>query len=259
MDYWWTRRYGETGPLNKRASTDLNYEDDAGLLSNALSPQGDPVLPNVLVADIGAGAYPAVMNILLALRAREASGEGCYLDISMYDNIFTFMHGPFGVHFGGKRWPEPSGERLTGGWPRYQLYRTKDGRYVAAGCLEQHFWEAFCECIGLPAELRDDFKDQKQTIEAVREIIARETSETWKKRFEGKDVCCSIVATFEEALAEPHLEARDLLRYRTQTPNGEIPALPVPVVPAFRDAATRTYPPLGEANDALLGKPAKAR
>src|SRR5687768_8746098 len=73
--------YGQSGPRAQTAAHDLNYIAETGMLALSAGPDGVPVLPPALIADISGGAYPAVMNILLALRACEKSGRGCKLDV----------------------------------------------------------------------------------------------------------------------------------------------------------------------------------
>jgi crotonobetainyl-CoA:carnitine CoA-transferase CaiB-like acyl-CoA transferase len=227
--------YGQMGPKALVAAHDLNYISTTGLLSLAADESGAPVLPPALIADIGAGTYPAVVNILLALRARDRSGEGTHLDIAMGDHLFGFMHWSLGNGFAEGQWPVPGGELVTGGSPRYHIYRTSDGRYLAAAPLEQRFWDVFCELIELPEALRDDAPDARATTRAVAEIIASRSAEEWQARFEGNDCCCCIVATVEEAVADPHPRARGLFDYEVQAEDGRcLPALPVPVAPQFR-------------------------
>jgi crotonobetainyl-CoA:carnitine CoA-transferase CaiB-like acyl-CoA transferase len=84
--------YGQSGPKAQVAAHDLNYQADAGLLSIAAGADGAPVVPNALVADIAGGAYPAVLNILLALRDRDRTGKGCKLDIAMTDGLLPFVY-----------------------------------------------------------------------------------------------------------------------------------------------------------------------
>ena len=92
-------------------------------------------------------------------------------------------------------WPQPGGELVTGGSPRYQIYPTSDGRFVAAAPLEQKFWETFCGLIGLAPEWRDDARDSAGTQRAVAALIARESADYWRGRFAGQDCCCTIVQT----------------------------------------------------------------
>src|SRR5688500_8282261 len=167
--------YGQTGPRANVAAHDLNYVAESGMLS--LTEQ--PMVPAALLADIAGGAYPAVMNILLALRSRERDGQGCKLDISMSDNLFTFLYWALGEGELGK-WPGAGDALVTGGSPRYQVYRTADDRFVAAAPLEDRFWENFCAALSIP-------KDSSREKVAAR--IASKTSQEWQAIFAGKDVC----------------------------------------------------------------------
>jgi crotonobetainyl-CoA:carnitine CoA-transferase CaiB-like acyl-CoA transferase len=231
------------------AGHDLNYIGDAGLLALSMGPLDRPVVPPALIADIAGGAYPAVMNILLALTERARSGRGRYLDVAMSDNLFTFMYWAIGNGLAAGQWPGNGVDRVTGGSPRYRLYATADDRVVAAAPLEQKFWEEFCEIIGLDPDLRDDRRNQEATARCVAEIIRSETSDTWRKRFAGRDCCCSIVADLREALNDPHVVARGLFSRTLVNETGDrLPALPVPIDSAFRGPADEVLaaPTIGE-------------
>ena len=227
--------YGRDGARAGVAAHDLNYVAEAGLLDTVAGQGGEPVLPHVLVADIGGGAYPAVINILLALAERERTGSGRHLDIAMADNVFTWMYWALGNGFGAGRWPRRGGELLTGGSPRYRLYRTADGRHVAAAPLEDRFWANFCDLLDLPKALRDDNRDPAATAKAVADLIAARPAADWEARFVGVDVCCSIVRTVEEAAHDPAFVARGLFAKRTGDGSGStMPELPVPLDPGLR-------------------------
>jgi crotonobetainyl-CoA:carnitine CoA-transferase CaiB-like acyl-CoA transferase len=148
--------YGQTGPRAGEAGHDINYQAVAGLLSLSPGTLHAPTVPPALTADIGGGAMPAVINILLALRRRDLTGEGCHLDIAMADAAFTFAWQGLAEGFATGRFPGSQETMLTGGSPRYGLYATADGRFLAVGALEPKFWEAFCEGIGLDPALRND-------------------------------------------------------------------------------------------------------
>lgn len=244
--------YGQSGPRAGIAAHDLNYVAESGMLSLAAGADGAPVVPAGLVADIAGGAYPAVMNILLALRSRERDGKGCRLDIAMADNLFTFLYWALGEGELTGQWPGPATALVAGGSPRYQVYRTADGRYVAAAPLEQRFWENFCSLIDLPAALRDDAPDPQATRRAVAACIAKKTAGQWRSLFAGKDVCCCIVATMEEAVQDPHFRACRVFQHKLLTDAKALSALPVPIDAAFRDPSPARAPRLG-ADNALLG------
>ena len=244
--------YGQHGPRAQVAAHDINYVAESGMLSLAAGADGAPVLPPALIADIGGGTYPVVINILLALRQRDATGKGCKLDIAMGDNLFTFMYWCIGNGLAAGEWPTPGGDLVTGGTARYNLYRTRDDKFIAAAPLEQKFWENFCEAIELPAQFRNDAQNPTATKQAVAQRLREKTAAEWQTVFAGKDVCCCVMATVEQALSDAHFTARGVFS-RAVTANGKsITALPVPVADAFRAPQVEAaYPALGDANDLL--------
>lgn len=244
--------YGQDGPRVDVAAHDLNFVAEAGMLGLSAGADGAPILPPALIADIAGGTYPAVINILLALRERERTGRGCKLDIAMAENVFTFMYWALGNAQAQGQWPVPGGELVTGGSPRYNIYRTQDGRFIGAAPLEDKFWATFCEVVGVPVDARDDSRDPAATRNMVAALIALDTAEGWRVRFEGREVCCSVVATLDEALASAHFAARGVFSRSLQGDGRTIPALPVPIAEAFRAPGLAAgYPALGEANDLL--------
>ena len=245
--------YGQTGPRRDVAAHDLNYAAEAGMLAVSADPTGAPVLPNALIADIAAGAYPAVINVLLALRRRDATGEGAKIDIAMADGLFPFQYWAMGEGEVTGRWPAPGTGLVAGGSPRYQIYRTADGKFLSAAPLEQKFWENFCAAIGLPAEYLDDAKDPERVKRAVAALIASQSAEHWTARLAGKDVCCAIAASIESACRDPGFAARGLFDHKVSDGQRSISAIPVPIDPAFRSTErTLDYPRLGADNARLL-------
>ena len=247
--------YGQTSPKRDVAAHDINYIGDAGLLALSMGELSRPVLPPALMADIAGGAYPAMLNILLALEERRRTGRGRHLDVAMADNLFPLMFWAIGQGLVAGSWPGNGEGYLTGGSPRYGLYPTKDGKVVAAAPLEQKFWETFCELIGLEPEFRDDAKNSAATKSRVAAIIATETADTWRSRFGGKDCCCSIVASIGDAFTDPHYRARGVFHHVLTNPEGAtLPALPVPLDPGLRasPAAAIASPALGADNKKYL-------
>jgi len=229
--------YGQDGPRAQEAGHDINYIGATGLLDLQPGPLNHPVVPPALIADIAGGSFPAVINILLALRTRDKNGVGCKLDVAMTDAMFTFAWYALALGAATGRFPAPGELPLVGGSPRYQLYPAKDGRLVACGALEQKFWDAFTTAIGLPAELADDRGDPNATRDAVARLIAARTSEEWRPLLGRADCCATIVAPLEEALRDPHFSARGLFAHQVEVGQGALPALPVPIAPVFRGTA----------------------
>jgi len=243
--------YGQSGPRRDRAGHDLNYIGDAGLLALSSGQSGHRVVPPALIADIAGGSYPAVMNILLALRQRDLTGEGCLIDVSMAESVFPFMYWAIGAGLGAGYWPADGGERITGGSPRYHLYETRDGKIAAVAALEQKFWQSFTAAIGLEAKFVDDERDKAATVARVGEIIAGKTAAEWLPIFDKADCCCSIVQDLRAALDDPHFKARGLFAPKLVNEKGDaLPATPVPIERALRPGATSdaSAPALGAHN-----------
>ena len=243
--------YGQHGPKSGRAGHDLNYVGDAGLLSLGVGAPDAPVVPPALIADIGGGAYPAVMNILLGLRERDRTGSGRRIDVAMSDNLMPFMYWALGGVWAAGRSPASGGELVTGGSPRYRLYPTADGLLVAAAPLEDKFWAAFADVIGLEERFRDDRRDPAAAIARVAEIVRAQPAAHWEPLLAAADCCATIVRTVEQALDDEHFRARGLFDAALANAAGEtMPALPVPIAPGFRPGrrATLRAPALGADN-----------
>jgi alpha-methylacyl-CoA racemase len=241
--------YGQSGPRAGEAGHDLNYQAVGGLLSLS------PTMPAALVADIAGGAMPAVMNILLALRQRDLTGEGAHLDIAMADAILTFAW--FGIAEGAAtgRYPGPGENMLAGGSPRYGLYETADGKCLAVGAIEQKFWEAFCIGIELPPELWDERKDPAATrAEVVRRVRSRDAA-VWHRILGSLDCCATVLVPLEEAVRDPHFVDRGLLAYAAHANRRLFPLTAVPIARAFRSPPDipRRVPESGEHTRTVLG------
>ncbi|WP_321793496.1 CoA transferase [Burkholderia pyrrocinia] len=237
--------YGQRGPKADVAAHDLNYLAETGMLALSCDADGAPVLPPALIADVGGGAYPAVINILLALKQRDATGDGCWLDISMADNLFPFMYWALGNGMTGNGWPNSGDELVTGGTARYQIYRTLDDQFLAAAPLEEKFWTNFTHVIGAP-ELATKTGSEPGVRERVAELISGATADTWVARFAETDTCTVRVVPLEQAVKDPHFRGHGLFDRKVRMPGGRvIDALPVPIVDAFRgDESIRDAPAL---------------
>ena len=243
--------YGQYGPKSMVAGHDLNYIGNAGLLSISMGKENDTVVPPALVADIAGGSYPAVINILLALRKRDLNKEGSYIDLSMTENLFPFMFWGLGSGFAHNKWPGNSDGVLSGGSPRYNIYKTSDGSYVAAAPLEDRFWNKFCEAIELPKKFIKMQNDQEKVIQEIRKIIGQKEKNYWLDVFNKADCCCSIVKSIEEAINDNHFKVRKIFENKIINNLGEeIPALPIPIDMQFRkDQKRASAPSLGNIND----------
>jgi len=175
--------FGEDGRHAQRAGHDLNYAGWAGLLEATA-----PALPPVQVADLAAGALGAVTEILAALVARERTGRGARIVVSMTHN----------AHRLASRAPV-----LTSGFACYRMYETSDGRLLTVAALEPKFFARLCEVVGRPelAERQYD-ADQESLASELSTFFRRRPLEEWLHVFEHEDACVGPVATLAEAKAD---------------------------------------------------------
>lgn len=238
--------YGATGPAATRAGHDLNYLAESGLLGVTRDSSGAPSLPVTVIADIAGGTYPAVMNILLALRQAERTGRGCHLQVSMAHNLQVMAYGYFATRQAGGGWPRPGAELLTGGSPRYQIYPTPDGRHIACAALEQKFWERLVTLTGLDEKFHDDAGQEHAVIAALAQRFWQHPSAYWRELLDGEDVCTVVVNTWDEAVETGLVEVDGSDLVAAPSDNLEsIPALPTSVDPVLRRCGrTVAYPAL---------------
>lgn len=238
--------YGQSGSRVQEAGHDINYIGNTGLLDLQPGPVDRPVVPPMLAADIAGGSFPAVINILLALQARDKSGQGCHIDIAMTDAMFTFTWAAMAIGAATGRFPKQGDLWLVGGSPRYQIYPTKDGKLIACGALEPKFWAAFTQAIGLSQEFGDDARNPMATRDAIAKLILAKTSDEWKPIFAAADCCATVIVPLEEAMRDPHFIERGLFAHQVGTESGKtLPALPLPIAPEFRAApGTKKAPKL---------------
>lgn len=221
--------YGQTGPLALAAGHDINYVGYAGMLAQNTGDDGRPVLPNLQIGDLLGGSQSAVQGILAALLAVKMGGQGRFVDVSMTDAVFAHNVMPLlAYNYYGKT-AAPARDFLTGGVPCYNVYRTKDNRYMAVGALELKFWEACCEVIGLPElktrhwSLGQDIggEDALQVKAILEEVFVTRTQQSWVKAFEQADCCVSPVLSTEEAIRHPQFIARQLSSTAQHPTEGE--------------------------------------
>lgn len=229
--------YGSSGGHAGKAGHDLNYLGDSGLLGTVVDDRGHPALPVTVMADIAGGTYPALVNILLALRLRDATGEGQHIEVSMAHNLQVLAYGYFASHQAGGGWPKPGAELLTGGSPRYYLYRTADDRFIACAALEQKFWARLLEILDLGPGLLDETGHEDEAIAALTQAFGAHDSAHWHAVLDDEDVCTTVVAAWDEAV-DTGLVVTDG-RDRVTTPDGSeaVSTLVSPLTPGLRRAA----------------------
>ncbi|MFL6877129.1 CaiB/BaiF CoA transferase family protein [Pseudomonas marginalis] len=211
--------YGQTGPYKDRAGHDINYLALAGVASYTGRRDSGPLPLGVQLADVGGGSLHAVVGLLAAVIARQQSGVGQYLDVSMTDCSFSLnaMAGAGYLACGVE--PEREGHVLNGG-SFYDYYRSRDGRWMSVGSLEPAFMQQLCETLGRPELAAQGLKPEQQPAlkQALQVEFEKRSFEQLCELFAGVDACVEPVLTLSEAVAHPQLKARALV---SQVPRGD--------------------------------------
>ncbi len=239
--------YGQTGPLARRAGHDLNYLARAGVLGAQGPESAPPQVPGFQLADVSGGMW-CVVAILAALRHRDHTGEGAWLDIAMSEGTIPFATTSFAAALAGE--PGPRGaETLTGGIAPYQVYETKDGRAVSLAALEPKFWMAFAAHVGIEATLGDLLAGphQAETKSRLATLFRTKTLAEWTAWAADKDCLLEPVLTPAEARHDQHLTVRNVF-----FDVGGRPQVRTPVTP--RDVAFAPPPRHGEHTRAILAE-----
>jgi len=239
--------YGQDGPYSDRAGHDINYLGYAGVGSLTGSRDGTPTIAGVQIADIGCGAFTAVTAILATLHRRDNTGEGAYIDVSMFDGAVAWMPFQLADYFATDEVPAAGNWMLSGRFPCYNLYRTKDQRYIAVGALEPKFWANLCNALGHPELLDRQFavgSDGEAAKTVLDKVFASKTRDQWVELLGDKDVCVGPVNALDEAVRDPQVEHRNIIDRRA---GATVPYIRFPV--KFRDTVLPKYksaPALGE-------------
>lgn len=204
--------WGQTGPLAQAAGHDINYIALTGALAAITNEAGLPIPPLNLVGDFGGGSLFLALGIVAALFERERSGQGQVVDAAIVDGVASLMTMFAGFLSSGAISLEPSRNPLSGRAPHYRCYACADGKFIAVGPLEPHFYAEFLTRIDAPAELRDGQHDPALWAargETLAALFHTKTRDEWCTLLEGTDACFAPVLSYAESLQHPQMTARE--------------------------------------------------
>ena len=243
--------YGQDGPYRDRVGHDVNYLAAAGVLNYVGEAGGPPVIPGVQIADIGAGSLMAAVGILTALLAREHTGRGQLVDVAMLDGAVAWNVYHRLLYLLSGRPPERGRTQLTGYFPCYAVYETRDRRHVTVGAYEEHFWATLCRHFGredfIPTQW-DEGPTRDEMFAFFRAAFRAKTLAEWVTELGDVDVCFAPVATLDETFADPQVRHRRMVVEHDGTLT-----LGTPIKLSETPASLRTAPAkFGEHTDGVL-------
>lgn len=196
--------YGQYGPMAKRAGHDINYVALTGLLSLLHRKNEKPFPPVNLLADFGGGGLMCALGITLALLERTKSGKGQIVDANMVEGtsylgswVSRSQIYPF--------WGQETGRNmLDSGSHFYEVYETKDGKFMAVGAIEPKFYSELLKGLGLTEDQYPQYGDVDEMKDIFSKRFAQKTQAEWRQIFDDSDACVSPVLSLNEAAQHPH-------------------------------------------------------
>jgi crotonobetainyl-CoA:carnitine CoA-transferase CaiB-like acyl-CoA transferase len=207
--------YGQDGPSRDEAAMDLIIECSSGFISITGTESGEQVRSGYAVCDINAGLF-AVIGILMALRSREQTGRGQYIDISMLDAMISAMSSNYMSFIGSGIVPRPLGSGFPTVVP-YRVYEARDRTFGLAIGSEK-LWSAFCDAIGRSdLKAHPDFATNALRVrnrEALEPILGavfrKRPMADWVEHLRSAGIPCSPVRNFQEVLEDPQTAVREM-------------------------------------------------
>lgn len=247
--------YGQTGPYRDLVGHDINYISIGGALGIMGPKDSPPAIPSNLIADYAAGGMLAAMGILAALMARERTGRGQFIDISLTDGVISMMHAHATMYFTMGFVPERGEDMLTGGVPFYNVYETKDGKYISVGAIETWFFKHLCSLLGredlVSRQLSSDKRDEM--MRTFKDIFLTKTRDEWLRILQRDDTCVAPVHSVGEMATDPHVIEREMVVEIDHPRVGKVKHVGIPIKLSDTPGAVRRPPPLrGEHTDEVL-------
>lgn len=221
--------YGQDGPYRDRSGHDMNYLGLVGLLGLTGEKDGPPVQSAGQIADIGGGALMAAFGVLAALRERDRSGQGQFVDVSMADGALSWLAMVAGRYFAEGVAPKRGELELAGRLICYRPYACSDG-WVTLGALEPKFWQAWCRGVEREDLIEKQFEAPGSDAHAeVERIFLERTRDEWTEFASQHDCCLEPVLGLDEALESELVRAREMVVELDQPGTDGVKQLGVPV------------------------------
>jgi len=241
--------YGSSGPYAEKAGHDLNYISLAGIASITGTKDGSLAIPGVPIADLVGGLY-LVIGVLSGLQYVQRKGKGIKIEVSLFQGALS-LAGPFLSEYfysGGE--PAPCKMDLNGALANYNLYQTKDNKWVSLACLEGKFWQKFCQAVGREDWLARSLKgkeEQEKIKTELEELFRSKTQKEWEEFSQAHpDFCLEPVRSFPEIESDQLVQALELIQ-KVSSPDGKTYKVVKPAInfPELSSSAPAPFPAKG--------------
>ncbi len=252
--------FGQTGPWAERPGFDLIAQAMSGMMSVTGHPGEAPAKCGVPVADLGAAMF-AVYAILSAVIGRSKTGQGQYIDTSLFDAALGFSIWEASEYWATGKSPAAIGTASRMSAP-YQAFRTADG-YIAIGAGNDRLWRALCDVIGRPELVKDvRFPDNAGRIANLPALVAElersfatASTAAWVERLLAGGVPAGPLLNYKDSLESEHAHARAAILEMAHPVEGSVRALGFPVKLSSAEQRVRHPPPLlGQHTNEILAE-----
>jgi crotonobetainyl-CoA:carnitine CoA-transferase CaiB-like acyl-CoA transferase len=241
--------YGHTGPWAERPGYDLAIQGQGGIMSLTGDPNGPPYKTGTSLADITAGIY-ATLGILLALQARQRTGKGQKVDVSLLDGQISFLTYQAGIYFGTGKSPTRKGNQHPTIAP-YETFKASD-RYFNAAVGNDRLWAQFCDLIERPdLKTHEKFATNPKRVQnhdelyaTLEKVFVQKTADEWLTSLERAGLPCGAILSVGEALEHPQVRAREMVVQRPHPKLTSVKMTGVPVKLSDTPGEAGAAPPL---------------
>jgi crotonobetainyl-CoA:carnitine CoA-transferase CaiB-like acyl-CoA transferase len=250
--------FGQTGPWASRPGFDLIAQAMTGIMSVTGHPGGAPAKSSVPVGDLGAGLF-AAYAVLSAVAGRDRSGEGQYVDVSLYESALSLSIWEVAEYWGTEKVPSPIGSANRMSAP-YQAFRASD-RHFVLGAANQKLWTALCAVLERPDLLADArfasnserMHNREALVATMEQTLAGRPADAWIEALLAAGVPAAPILTYAEALVSEQAQARNMVMEMEHPVEGTIRQLGFPVKMHGTPQQLRRPPPLlGEHTEEVM-------
>ena len=237
--------YGQTGPYRNFPGHDANYSGMGGVLGlTGESQEGKPVIALNIVADIAVAVFEAVIGILLAVCARERTGRGQHVDISMTDGVVSLLTGVPGAeeYLYNQVLPRRGETMTSGNRPYYAVYLTKDNKYLTVCPIEPRFWGNLCRAIGREDLIPQQFDPNKEgeLRSQLSRIFLTKSRDEWFELLTKADVPVGKVLDMDELFSDPQILHRQMIIELNHPKVGKVKQIGIGIKLSDTPGAVRT-------------------
>ena len=243
--------WGQDGPLSQSAGHDINYIALAGALFSIGQKDTKPSIPINLIGDYAGGTMFLAFGVCAALLSVSKTGKGQVVDAAMIDGVSSLLTILYSLSQSGIWNVDKKGTNIfDGGSPFYQVYETKDNKYISVGSLEPQFYQLLMDKLNLGEDFKNqmDISKWPELINKLENVFKLKTQNEWNDLLENTDVCYAPVLSINEAREHPHMKARN----NFISIDDVVQPMPAPRFSKTNSESPKKAPKLGENNEEIL-------